>query len=418
MWNKISNHSSIKSISVLVSGSIIANLITFLCSPLLTRIYSQEEFGGFTLVLSIIAIFGVIVNGRYDVVIVTAEDKELIPLIQLSILLSVIISLLVTLGCWGYTYYTDDAFLRHALVFIFLLLLITGIINVLNSYNNRGKDYSLMTKVYLYRSIWQNSMMLGFGKLYPSAFSLLASQFLGQLFCIKKQKGKLSWADLFDFKTKFSYKISLLKKFKSQILLSAPASLLNAVSYSIINLLIAYKFGLAMLGLYSISVRLLGLPLNIFSSNIAKVHYADSISEREANGHYRKSTRRTILISMALIVPIMIILYFFAPMLVSIIFGETWEEAGVFISILTPMFALRFITGSLGFSFLISQRQGREFLFQLLLLFVVLLLFFIDTFNSSITTFLISISICFSLIYFTEIIYLVTLSQQNRSHIK
>ena len=44
----------IKSIGTLVSGSILAQVVTLLCSPILTRLYSTSDFGVFTFVISIV----------------------------------------------------------------------------------------------------------------------------------------------------------------------------------------------------------------------------------------------------------------------------------------------------------------------------------------------------------------------------
>ncbi len=74
---KINNKSSyIKSIIQLATETLIAQIITIVVAPITTRLYTPEEIGVYTLIISIISIFGPIINGRYDFSIVYAKNEE------------------------------------------------------------------------------------------------------------------------------------------------------------------------------------------------------------------------------------------------------------------------------------------------------------------------------------------------------
>ena len=396
----------IKSIGTLVSGSILAQVVSLICSPILTRLYSTSDFGIFTFVISIVAIFGTIINGRYDVSIVNSNSNEVNPLIKLSIIICLIISTVVSIG--SYVYFKIDDYsnpIPLSLIVLFLLI-IAGIVNILNAVNNRFRDFKLMTSVYLIRSIAQNSLMLLLAIFKFGSWGLLISQFLGQLIGIRKQSKNISYKDIFQFSKIALLRVKLVaKKYKQQFLLSAPASFFNALSYSLISIIIGMSYGMAALGIYSISVRLLGLPLNVFSSNIAKVHFSDSTVEIKNNNSYYRSTKKTLLLATIIIIPIMAVLFFAGEWLCSWFFGKAWAEAGIYLKIFIPMFTVRFLVGAVGFSFVLSSKQNIEFIFQLLLIISLILIGILSIIiNLNIYYFLALISIIYSILYIIELI--------------
>src|SRR3712207_3212540 len=83
--DKLNKSSFLKNILILATGSFVAQIIAIACSPILTRIYSAEEMGVFTYIISLTAIFMGVINARYDMSIVTEkDDSNIIPLLQLS----------------------------------------------------------------------------------------------------------------------------------------------------------------------------------------------------------------------------------------------------------------------------------------------------------------------------------------------
>jgi len=60
----------IKYIYQLAIGSFIAQGITVLVAPIMTRLYTPEEIGVYTLTLTIITMFGPVICGKYDQAIV------------------------------------------------------------------------------------------------------------------------------------------------------------------------------------------------------------------------------------------------------------------------------------------------------------------------------------------------------------
>ena len=80
----------VKNVTTLVTGTAIAQFINILSTPLLTRIYSPEEFAVFQIFYSTAAIFSVIATLRYELAIMAPEnEEEALDLVSISFYASV-----------------------------------------------------------------------------------------------------------------------------------------------------------------------------------------------------------------------------------------------------------------------------------------------------------------------------------------
>ena len=81
--------SFIKSVITLISGTTIAQLIPIIISPVLTRIYSPQDFGTFSFYLSLVAVISIFASGRYELaVMLPKRNIDSFHLVFLSIFLS------------------------------------------------------------------------------------------------------------------------------------------------------------------------------------------------------------------------------------------------------------------------------------------------------------------------------------------
>ena len=76
LMKRLYKNSFFRSIATLMSGTIIAQVISFAISPLMTRLYSEEQIGEYTLLLTVVTMFGSVICGRYDMAIVGESDEK------------------------------------------------------------------------------------------------------------------------------------------------------------------------------------------------------------------------------------------------------------------------------------------------------------------------------------------------------
>jgi len=71
-----------KNVLVLFTGTTLAQAIPIAVSPILTRLYTPEDFGGFAIFFSITNLLGVVATWRYELSIVLPSEEDEADLIE------------------------------------------------------------------------------------------------------------------------------------------------------------------------------------------------------------------------------------------------------------------------------------------------------------------------------------------------
>lgn len=401
--NKILQKGYLKNLVTLTTGTLIAQVIAIMLSPIITRIYSPEDMGVYTIVLTVISIFVPIINLRYEMLIVSANDEDEAGKIAIaSIIIGVLITIIILLGIVILNLCNFSSF-RGVGLLIYLsvpILFIQVFINVFNNFNNRLKQYKLLASVSIIRSITQVTLQILLGLFKLGALGLLFSQFISLLTGLGKQKkGTPGFTMLFQ-NVKKKEIIKTLRKYKNQPLFSAPAVFINALSYSLITLMISGLFDLKEVGYYSLSFRILGLPISLISANVAQVFFSHASEEKRSNGDFRSTFNKTALLLTIISIPVFSFLMIFSEKIFGIVFGQEWSRAGFFVTILSPMFAIKFISSSLSLSVIVAKKQKRELLLQLIFLLQTIISYLVvEIYNLNIEWFLGLVSLLYTVTY-------------------
>ena len=392
----------LRSILLLTSGSMLGQIIGFVGSMIMTRIYTASEIGIMTTVVSFSGI-----NGRFDFALVKEQrDKYIFALVKLSIYIGVFLSLFISLG--SFIYFTGiDGFISPfiSIVFVFFILVIQAFSNVFKSYNNNIGDFKTMTSVIVMRRFAEEVSMTVFGLLGWKAIGLLVSRVIGQYFGMKREikNIKKSFINILSVQRKDMVQAYIIHK--RQLYYSAPAALMNAGSYSLISLVIGKFFGLEVLGVYAISFAVLGLPLSVISGNVSKVYFSEASKEYAKKGVFNESTNKTLIFLIFFAIILFFVMYYLFPMIVPFIYGDKYEMSGFMIRILSPMFAVRFVSSAINTGLVVCNKQNFELIIQLLFMISVALLAILCNYRFlSITTFLLGVSVSYSIVYLINLI--------------
>ncbi len=406
----IKHSSFFKAILQLTIGSAIGQLITLAASPVITRVYSVEDMGKATLVITIIAIFGPVINGKYDYAIVSTEETAAVSsLLAVGAEVMVLLTALVGVGLWGINTVFPAIFsgVGNTVYYTLPLLLSIGVTNLLTAFNNRQKGYQLMSQVYIKRIFFQNFFSILLGSLKFGGGGMLLAQLIGNLVGLGKQSRLLRQKKHEYGCIKKRDMWQVLKKYRTFPLYTLPAALVSSLSYSILNFFISDLFGLYILGIYSLTYRILGMPLMLISNNISKVFFKEAADEFAQTVGYLQALKKATFLLVAAAIPMVLILVFFSPILFALVFGEKWRLAGEYAQILAPMFGIRLIVSALMPAFIVKKKQHLELFFQSLFLVGSITCFFITRiFHLSINEFLIFFSVWNSLVYGAIYIYL------------
>ena len=359
-----------KNILTLMTGTGIAQLIPVLISPILTRLYSPEDFGLIALYLSIVSIVTVFATGRYELAIMLPKtNSEVRAIIKLSCVIIFVVSfttlLIVMIFNNEIAAMLGNKNISTWLYFIPLSVALTGFYQLVNYILIRDKQFSKLAKNKVVVSAVNAGGQLGVGYFFKTSFGLLLGNISGQLISIfiiiKTTKIKRYFKS-----TVYPIK-GVAYKYKNFPKYDTPSVLMNVLANQMPLLILGKFFGLEILGLYSFMYKILMMPINLLSNTVLDVFKQKASEDFNNSGEctkiYNKTFRKLLLLGC---IPF-IILGLYAPELFGFVFGSKWQAAGDYAQIMTPMLFLKFIVNPLSYTFYIVQKQNIDLFFQVML---------------------------------------------------
>ncbi|WP_151634879.1 lipopolysaccharide biosynthesis protein [Noviherbaspirillum aerium] len=366
-----SRRQTFRNVSVLVSGTVMAQGVTIIAAPLLTRIYSPHAFGLLGIFIALLMLLTVIMSLRYEQAIPLPEDdRDAGALLLLSLGLALLTAAVVAVPLL----YFGEEFARllnaPELASYFYLVPLGGLLaggyNILQSWAIRTREFGALAATRLSQSLTCAAIQAGASMLGPGA--LLIGQTagggmgLGSLGwrTVRPRLGLLAtirWRDV----------TAVGRRYKHFPLLASWAALFNTTGSQLPPLLFAALFDPVVAGMYSLANRVLSMPMLVLGKSIASV-FLSGAAQAWREGRFGVLVAgvhgRLAQIGM----PPAFTLALVGPQLFGRIFGDEWREAGVIAQWLAPWLYLVFVTSPLCAAFDVLGRQAAGLNFQLALL--------------------------------------------------
>jgi O-antigen/teichoic acid export membrane protein len=357
-------------VAVLAGGTALGQGLALLASPILTRLYSPEHFGGLAVYASVLGILTVSVSLRYELAIPIAPDETTAGnLLRLALLLVVASSLglLVVTSLFGaaLTRYLSVPELAGFLWLIPVGVLAVGTYQVLNYWAIRQQAFGIIAKTKLSQSLGLTVTQLALGMTKVGTLGLILGQVIGQAAGGGTLSALLRRSRLGAATRQGLYHVAL--RYRKFPLLSSGAGVLNALSVHIAPLLLLPFFGGSVTGWYAFAVRVLQTPLGLVGGAVGQVFFSSASRAKEA-GTLKEETMRAFSRLVQLGFPSLVLVGLAAPDIFSLVFGQNWYMAGVYAQWLTPWLLLVFISSPLSVLPSIMEQQGYDLLFQFILL--------------------------------------------------
>ena len=365
-----------------MTGTTIAQAIPLASTFILTRLYSPEDFGLFALFLSITAVTGAIANGQYEqAVVLPKKDEDALNIVGLSFFISIVISLLFL----GLVFFFKNEFanflgnnnIANWLYWIPLSVFLVGTYNSLNFFNIRRKEFKRVSTSLISKSSSSSLIQIILGYLSFGTIGLILGQVSSFLFGNTVLYKTVKESKHGSFEISFHKMKELAIKYKKFPIFSLPSIFVNSVNLNIITFLIASIFSTSLLGLYSLTQRVIGIPSRVIGNSMGQVYFqrASEIYKEKGNTIeiFNKTLKKLILFSCM----IFSVIYLSSEWVFKVVFGKEWAIAGEYAKTLAPLAAVRFISSTLSSTIVIHEKQQYGLIMNLILLFSTLLLFFI-----------------------------------------
>jgi O-antigen/teichoic acid export membrane protein len=368
----------IRGVTVIVGSTAVSQILLILAAPILTRLYTPDDFGMLAVYGSLLAVIVVVASLHYELAIPLAdEENDAANIVVLCLALVVAISLIT--GVVSYLFgriITEVLGVPRLVNYLWLLpfgVLLTGFYTVFNYYGIRAKRFGDIATTRLNQSLATLAIQIVGFKL--GGISLLLGQVIGQAvgtikLAIQTLKNpEFSHLSLSKIKTN-------LVRYKEFPMYATGSSLVNTAGHQLPTLIFAMFFSAGAAGLYALANRLLTIPANLIGGALAQVFLSHGVDRhREGTLGAMYAQLQNTLVQIGLPPTLFIVLV--GPELFIVLFGEIWRDAGVFSQWLAIGTFLGFVVSPLSqiYTILEKQKIGMVLQFSLFLLRLIGILF-------------------------------------------
>lgn len=371
MMSKIWSSSSVRNVGKLLSASVIAQAIGILVYPVLTRMYSPEDFGLLNLFVSIGGVFVVLsVMEWNNAIVLPKEEKEAVAVVHVS-LLSVAASVLLIALSVPFATPIANIFQTPQLASYYWLMpfyvLLMALWNVLNLWYIRKTEYGRISGYQISQSLLSSGGKAGFGFL-PFNGGLIFATVLS-LFCSLVisiiMAGKKCFASLIKIDSEQCKNIA--EKYSNFPKYSMPRALLNTIAGQLPVLLLTPVFGTRLVGFWGMSVLLGFVPVSTISRALYQVFFQKTTDWVNTGQSIAPFYRRFTVWTLLAVVPFFVVLWFILPSLTAWLLGDEWVVTGEYIRWFLPWLACNILSASTGYLSDIFFKQKQGLLFEILL---------------------------------------------------
>lgn len=342
----------IKSVAVLAGGTAFAQAITLLVLPILTRLYSPEDFTLLAVYSSIVGIISVVACLRLEIAIPLPErNEDAASLFVLSLIVSACFGLVVALITAVWANQIIEV-LKQPALYPYLYLLPLGIwlassYSAVQYWATRKKNFSVIARTRMAQSLLGSGTQTGMGVAGYTPFGLLLGQFLLSgvgfvgLLCTAVKEDivilrKVRWQNM-------RAQLLIYDKFPKYSTLDSFA---NTAAIQIPLIIIA---GLAIgpeAGYLLLAMRVMAAPMSLIGGAVSEAYLSHAADEHRA-GTLGSFTASVVAGLLKVGVGPLIFIGIVSPIAFSWVFGTQWQKAGDLVSLMVPWMVLQLIASSI-----------------------------------------------------------------------
>lgn len=355
-------------VSILAGGTAVSQILLVISSPILTRLYTPEDFGIFSVFLSLVAMSSIFATLRYELAIpLSANTPTAMNIVLLClILLTINTALLSATVLFTYEYFGEVFNVKDLNLYFFIFpvaVFLTGINTVFNYLGLQIKAFPLITISKIYQSIFTvitqiTAFNFGF---FALMFGNLTGMSIGTL---KLGIGLFKNFSLRDLKMKQIIAVAI--RYKRFPMFSVMSGFINTAGVHLPPILFALYFSSSAAGIYALTNRILTLPMRLIGESVGKTFFAHAPSLNET-GQLGNQVYRVHIKLSELGMPVFLLIFFLGPELFQFAFGTSWFQSGELARLMAPWLYLVFVTSPMTSLFSIIEKQAQSLIFQIIL---------------------------------------------------
>lgn len=354
----------LRSVLVLMTGTVLAQLISYAALMVVSRIYTEAEVGDLGIYMRTVSFIAAVGTLRFEVSLPLGKHEGHAFLIyKLSLRIAKVIIAACALG--GLLYFlirpasTDD-------IWFGVITLVSGFFVV---FINLGTNWSIRKKVFknisrqrVVNSASGNGMRIVFGLIGMGSIGLLLGTLIGYILSSSwyirdfLRLDRLSYPNYSKKKQKV-----LVREYRDFPRVNLPHVMLDVGRDMIVAYCISYHFSGIIFGLYYHAWMILAAPLNIMGVSIGQVLFNRASELVNAGKSTFALVRKTMGVLFLLSLVPFSALFFFGEDLFGMVFSERWAKAGYYSEIMAVWLMLLFVVSPLSSIPIVIRRQKEFF---------------------------------------------------------
>ena len=366
----------------LFSGTTLAQVIPFLFAPFLSRVFSTEDYAIYGLYIAIFEVLAIIIAGRYELTIVLPKkDSDATQLVYgalfIALGLSLIVFVLTLFFNEKFSLMLNNPGLAPFLYFLPLSLFFYAVTRVLNNYLIRNKKFAAIAKYKMSHKTGEAVSALSLGTLKWSNGLIIGDIIWRFLLSVLSVYSALK-IGIKETKVSFPKIKEMLISYKDFPLYNSFPAVFNSMATLLPVFLISKFYNEDLTGSFNFARTILVAPLALISASVSQIlsqKLAQLVNEKKSIFQFLKPVGIILIILAILMIGI---LYPFAEILFSFIFGVEWGVSGQISSILVFAFALQFVLTALYPVFYILKSIKVSSVWQVFYFLMISTMFFMD----------------------------------------
>jgi O-antigen/teichoic acid export membrane protein len=356
-----------KNVLILLTGTGISQVIPILVSPILTRIYSPNDFGLLGLYVAFSSVLAVFSSCRYDLAIIEPkfhiDAKRLVVIsIILSFLFSFLLLILIVFYNQSIANLLRSKDITNWLYLIPISVFVLSCYSIFSLWLNRKKKYKEMSvnRVISSTLISVFSLFLGIVNLFQGG--LIIGLIFGQVITTY-----LLFRNNYENTFVYSHQKTkvLLKKYIHYPKYLLPSTFAGEISSNAPIILISIFYSSSITGFFSLASRVVSMPFSLIGNSIGEVYRQKAAEEYNSFGNckllYLETLKKMFFFSL---VPFFLLL-FFGKYLFSFVFGNEWVTSGIISESLAFLVFFQLISTPMAYTITFNKSQKLDFFLQM-----------------------------------------------------
>jgi len=360
--------SYIRNIFTLASGAVLGQLVVLVALPLMAKFYTPEHFGFAQASLSVLTILLIVGALRLEIGVLSVPEAELDDLFRCAWWLSMLTTAIAMLIAVSLAFLQPEWTEGQRIAAILLPLLgLFACWNQLMAYLGlRRHAFGPSARAKVVQPVGYATSALGIGAIHGSPAGLLladafgravASAYIARALGFKPgQLAPPSWRLL----------RNTLSRHRELAGIGLVSALINAAGSAFTAVMLLWLFGAFEAGQYAMVDRMVGMPVGLLSAAISQVFMAN-LSKSVSSGDFyaaRIDYLRVLRVQTLTGVPIALLVFFVAPVVLDLLLGDGWETAGVYVRALTVLYLCSYIAGPLNMTLTVLGRQRLQLIWD------------------------------------------------------